>query len=146
MRIFYAFLIIVVSAMLFMLPVAEAIYDFRTLLREDVFTSPTGAVETTANVTLVKPVYTDDTSTIDILSDLTTDVPITDAYDTATRELQVGGLTANTTRVLTITYDADALSASGSLNTMMDNLPFMWMLTIIAFPMAALFAIFTGRV
>ena len=146
MRIFYAFLVIVVAAILFMLPVSDAIYDFRTDLREDEFISATGVGVDTANVTLGKPVYDDDTGTIDILSDLATDVPAYSSYNGTSRQIGVSGLTANTTRTLTVSYDIDALGGSGAINNIMDIIPFIWMLIIIAFPMAALFAIFTGRV
>lgn len=146
MRIFYAFLVIVVASILFMLPVSVAIYDFRTDLREDTFDTDTGVGVTTANVILGKPVYDNDTETIDILSDLATDVPTYSSYNTTSRQLGISVLTANATRILTVSYDIDALEGSDAINTVMDIIPFIWMLVIIAFPMAALFAIFTGRV
>ena len=148
MRIFYAFLVIVVASILFMLPLTTAIYDFRTDLREDTFDTDTGGSVTTANVTLGKPIYDNDTQTIDILSDLATDVPAyTDSsYNVTSRKTGIEGLTANTTRILTVSYDIDALEGSDAINTVMDIIPFIWLLVIIAFPMMALFAIFTGRV
>lgn len=146
MRIFNAFLIIVAAAILFMIPISAAIYDFRTDLREDTFTSPTGVGVTTANVTLLKPVYDDDTETIDFLSDLATDIPAYSSYNSTSRQLGISGLTANTTRILTVSYDIDALQGSDAINTVCNIIPYIWMLCIIAFPMAALLAIFTGRV
>lgn len=128
-----------------MLPVSGAVYDFRTDLREDEFTSPTGVLVTTANVTLGKPVYDNDTSTIDYFSDLSTDVPVYSSYNATSRQLGVAGLTDNTTRTLTITYDIDALGGSDALNTFVGYVPWMWMLLIIVFPIAGLAAIFTGR-
>ena len=145
MRIFYAFLIVVVSAILFMLPITEAIYDFRTDLREDTFSTETGA-GTTANVTLLDDLYDDDLGSVDIDSDLATDHPLPNSYNATSQVLNVSGLTATSNRTLDITYDIDALSGNDAINAVADILPFIWMLCIIAFAPAALFAIFTGRV
>jgi len=136
----------VVAAILWMLPVTTAIYDFRTDLREDTFSNSTGVGVTTADITLFKPVYDDDTETIDILSDLATDVPAYSSYNGTSRQLGISGLTDNTSRIFTITYDIDALDGHDAISTLMDIIPFMWILVMVAFPMAALFAIFTGRV
>jgi len=129
-----------------MLPVSEAVYDFKTMLREDVFTSPTGVGVTSANVTLGKPVYDADTGTIDILSDLSTDNASVGGYNSTNRLLLVSGLTANTTRILTITYDIDALEGYDAIVIVADRFPFIWMLIIIIFPIGAFWAIFTRRV
>lgn len=145
MKIFSAFLIIVVAAILFMLPLTGLIYNFRTDLRTDAFVYATGGAETTANVTLLKPVYDDDTQTIDILSSLGTDVPVFSSYNTTTRIVDMSGMTANTSRTISVSYDIDALEGSDSINTITDRTPFIWLLIIIAFPMVALFAIFTNR-
>jgi len=146
MRILYAFFVIVVAAILFMLPLTTAIYDFRTDLREDTFNNTTGVGETTANLTLFKPIYDDDTGTVGILSSISTDTPLYSSYNATSRLLGMTGLADNSTRVLTISYDIDALEGSDAINTIMDIIPFIWMMVIIAFPMAALYAIFTGRV
>ena len=137
MRIFYAFLIVVVAAILFMLPMTEAAYDFRTDLREDTFSSDTGVGVTTANVTLHKPVYDDDTDTIDIASDLGTDTPVYSSYNSTTRQLGVSGLTTNTSRTLTVSYDIDALNGSSAINSLVDRIPWIWMIVTIAFAPAA---------
>lgn len=128
-----------------MLPISTAIYDFRTDLREDTFSRETGGGETTASVTLLKPVYDNDTETIGILSSISTDTPLYSSYNSTTRLLGMTGLAVSSNRTLTVSYDIDALEGSGAINTVMDIIPFIWMLVVIAFPMAALFAIFTGR-
>jgi len=145
MRIFYAFLVIVVSAILFMLPLTEMAYDFRTDIRTDTFTSPTAVGVTTANVTLIKELYDDDISTIDLSSDLATDAPLANSYNATSRQLGMTGYTANTTRTIEVSYDIDALDGSTAINNLVDKIPFIWLLAIIAFAPAALFAIFTGR-
>ena len=129
-----------------MLPLTEAIYDFRTDLREDEFNNVTGVGESTADVILGKPVYEDDTTTIDVFSDLTTDNATKTSYNGTSKQLGISGLSANATRILTISYDIDALEGSDAINAFLDKIPFIWMLIIIAFGPAALFAIFTGRV
>lgn len=146
MRIFYAFLIIVVSAILFMLPLTEAIYDFRTAERTDTFTTGTGVAATTANVTLIVKLYEDDLGSVDVDSNLATDAPVGSTYNSTPRVLTVTGLTDNTTRTLEVTYDFAALTSNTAINTVLDLVPFIWLLIIIAFAPAAIFAIFTGKV
>jgi len=145
MRIFYAFLILLISAFLFMLPVSEAIYDYRTMQRIETETVPTAVGVTTGNIILGVPVYDDDTDVITIISDLGTDVPVFSAYNTTTRMVVFSGLTANGTRIITITYLIDALSLYTAVNTFLDFLPYIWLLTVFAFVPGALFAIFTNR-
>lgn len=145
MKIFYAFLIIVVSAILFMLPLTDAVYDFRTALRTDTFSTTTAVGVTTANESLLSDLYDCDMSSIDIDSDLGTDHPIPSSINCTTRVLIMSGFTANATRTLTITYAFDALQGSSAINNLVDRVPWIWLLVIIAFAPAALFAIFTGR-
>ena len=128
-----------------MLPVSRAVYDFRTDLRTDEFFSTTAVSQTSENVTLGKPVYDDDTGTIDILSDLSTDNATYNSYNTTTRVLNIINLTDNTTRILSVSYDIDALEGSDALNTFVGYVPWIWMLIIIVFPMVGIAAIWTGR-
>lgn len=145
MKVFYAFLIIFTAVFMWLLPITTAVYDFRTDLREDAFTSPTVAGVTTANVTLTKPIYDDDTNTIDILSALATDTPAYASYNATSRQLGISGLTANTTRTLTVTYDIDALVGNDSINTLMDYTPYFWYLCVICFAPLGLLALYMGR-
>jgi len=145
MRIFYAFLIIFTATFLWLLPVTTSIYDFRTDLRTDTYTSTTAVATTTANVVLGKPIYDNDTGTLSFISDNSADTPIYFAYDTPTRELEISGLSANSTRIIEVSYDISSLTANPSVETLLDALPFIWIIIIIAFGPAALFAIFTGR-
>lgn len=145
MRIFYAFLILLISAFLFMLPVVEAIYDYRTMQRIETETVPTAVGVTTGNVILGVPVFENDTDVIEIISGLGTDVPVFSTYNTSTRMVIFSGLTANGTRIITITYLIDALGEFTAVNTLMGWLPYIWYLVVIAFIPGALFAIFTNR-
>lgn len=128
-----------------MLPVVEAIYDYRTMQRIETDTIATAVGVTTGNVTLFTAVYDDDTDVIEITSELATDVPAFSTYNTTTRFLVFSGLTANTSRLITVAYLIDALGTSAAVNTFLGWLPYIWFLVIIAFIPASLFAIFTNR-
>ena len=144
MKIFYAFLVIVAATLLFMLPITTMVYDFRTDIREDTFTVTTAAGVTSANVTLLKTIYDNDTATISYLSSKP-EVPVFTSYNTTSRQLLTGNLTALTTRTLYVSYDTDALTGYTALDTLLDRVPFIWLLIIIAFPVAALGSMFVGR-
>ena len=144
MRIAFAFTIMLLSAILWMVDTTQAVYDFRTEVREDDFTVTTAANVTSANVTLLKEVYDDDTDTIGYTSSIA-EAPVYSAYNTVTRQLLTANLTAGTSRTLTVNYDIDALVYSTSLNTFLDWWPFVWIILVIIFPIAAIVAIFTGR-
>jgi len=144
-RIFYAFLIIVVAVILWMLPFTEAIYDFRTDVREDNFTVITGVGVTNSTVQLFTDIYDDDISMIDLSSNDGDDTPTYSSYNSTTRNLVVTGLSANTTRTLSVWYDIDALTESGAVGNLLDMLDLFWLLVIIGFPAAGLVAIFVMK-
>ena len=144
MRIFYSFLIMVCSTILILLPVSIGIYDFRTDAREENDYVTTAAGVTTATVQLDKTLYDSDNSTISILSDLITDDPTFTSYNATSRAMGVSGLSANTTRTLTTTYDISAFT-EGGLSSFLDYLPWIWILMWVAFPIAGLAAIWLGR-
>ena len=145
MRIFYALLILFAVAVLFMLPMTEAIYDFRTDVREDNFTVPTGDISTNATVQLFTDIFEDDVSTIDLFSNLGTDNPTYSSYNATPRNLVVTDLTANTTRILTVFYDIDALRVHPAVHNLLDMIYFMWLLFLVGFPAAAIVAIVTMK-
>ena len=144
MKIFYSFLIILTAAFLLMLPVTSAVYDFKTDLREDSFSVTTAAASTNATVILVKALYDEDISTTSILSDNATDVPIANSYAVASRALLITGLADNTTRTLAVSYDVYALEGLTAIDTLISKVYLLWLLCIIAFPIAALLSLFIG--
>jgi len=144
MRIAFAFIALIASFCLWLLDISNAVYDFRTDVREDSFTVVTPAAVTSANVTLLKAVYDNDTNTIDYISSIS-ETPVFSSYDTTTRQLLTTGLSANTTRTLDVNYDTNALTHSTAINALLNWWPFIWFMIIVAFPIAALVAIFTGR-
>lgn len=145
MRIFWAFLILVTAALLWLVPITDLIYSFQTDVKTDSFYVATGAGITDVTVILRKAVYNNDTSTLTVFSSNNTDLPSFVSYNTITRATVIDGLTENTTRALEITYDTDALNASPAWNNILGKVPLIWMVLIIAFPVAGLAAIFVGR-
>ena len=135
----------VTSVILWMLPVEEAVYDFRTALRTDTFLTSTGVDVTSANETLWGSLYECDLGSIDIDSDEATDTPVPNSANCTSRVLNIEGLSDNTTRVLEITYAYDALVGYEAINTIVDRFPFIWIVLLIAFPIAAFAAMFMGR-
>lgn len=143
MRIFTGFLIIFVTVILFMLPITQAIYDYRTDVREDSFNYETGAAGT-ANVTLHSPIYDDDTNTIGIFSDLPTDIPLFSAYNTTTRLVDITGLTITSNRTLRVFYDINALIEHKALDGFIGWLPLIWILMVCVMPMAGVYTVIKG--
>ena len=144
MRIFYAFLVLMTAAILLMVPVSEAVYDFRTDLKTDIFTSVTDVDETTDNLTLTNDVYNDDTSTLTILSSESSDVPALAAYGESNHTILVSGLSENTTRTLTVTYDIYSLPGWAGIDAIVSKTNFLWYLALIAFVPLALIAVWRG--
>lgn len=132
------------SVFLWMLPTTSAAYDFKTDLREDDHTVITGVADTTANLTLFKAVYDNDTSTIDITSNDSDDIPLMVSYNVTNRLLDISGLAVSTDRTITITYDIDALEGNDAINTLLDNSSFLFITLSIAFPVAGLALVIMG--
>ncbi len=145
MRIFYSFLILLTAALLWLIPITQAIYDFRTDLRVDSFavTTPVGGDNTT--VALFASIYDGDIAAAGVTSNLSTDVPVLYSYTAATKAAVLTGLSANATHTLEVSYYYSALSGEVALDTFMDLTPYIWYLVMIAFPVAALAALFMGR-
>ena len=144
MRIFHSFLSIMGAIILLLMPVASGVYSFRTDVREDTFQVTTAAGVTGANVTLLKALFDDDTGTISFTSDIA-EVPVVSSWNGTTRQLEVGGLTASESRELVVSYDKAAFAATNAISNLMDSVPFIWFLMILAFVPASLVAIFLGR-
>ena len=146
MRVLHSFFLIVTAVLLWMLPIADAIYEFRTNIQEDIFTSDTAVGQTTENVTLSHVLYDNDTQTIDLLSSLSTDSPTYASYNGTTRQMGLSGLTDNTTRTLTVSYDVTALTGGEAINTVVDVFPLIWLFCVAIFPVVAILGLFFGRV
>ena len=145
MRIYNSFLTIFCTVILLLLPLTGAVYAFRTDARTDSFLIPTAVAVTIANATLLGELYNDDLGSVSIASTLGTDAPLPNSINVTNEELNITGLTANTSRTLNITYDFDAFMGSAALNRLADILPWIWLLMLIALAPAALYAILSGR-
>lgn len=132
---------VLVAVILLLLPVTRGVYDFRTDQREDTFNLATAVGETAANVTLLKAIYDNDTSTIGYTSNIS-EVPTFVSYNATTRQVWTSGLTANETRALAVTYDIDALGGNQAVGTLMNYVPLIWILTIVGLPIAAIIVLF----
>jgi hypothetical protein len=137
-------MIIFVAAILFMIPISNGVYDFRTDQKTDQFYVNTAAT-TTANVTLLKSLYNADISTISMFSTDSPDVPVVVSYNATNRVLNVGGLATSSNRTLDVSYDYDALGSSSAINLFLDKVAWIWLLCVIAFAPAALIAIFKRK-
>jgi hypothetical protein len=146
LRIFYAFLILLTSVLLWFIPVTDLIYDFRTDVRNDDIVKVTNASETSANVTLHTYIYGSDATLASVTSDEGADAPVIYAYAPSNHTANITGLSVSLSRILTVTYDVDALSGSTAWDKILDDIvPKLWLLIIIIFPIAALVAMFLGR-
>ena len=134
-----------VALILFMLPTTEAQYDYVTDLETDTFNVSTGVGVTTASVQLNEAIYDDDTDTISLSSNDTDDAPTYSSYNATNRNLTMSGLSENTTRTITVTYDVYSLSSSGAVDNFVSKLDLFWLIVIIAFPIAAIAAVVIGR-
>jgi hypothetical protein len=130
---------------LILLPVSRGVYDFKTDKRTDTFnlvTTPVGS--TNATVQLLKYIYDNDLSTVEISSNNTADLPLYFSYNGTSRALVIAGLSANSTHSFNVSYDVDALGMPAMI-TFVNLLPSIWILIWVAFPTAGLIAIWTGR-
>ena len=144
MRIFYSFMIILVAVFLWLLPLSDMVYAYRTDPVTDASSVDTGVGETTADITLDNFVYDDDIDTISVSSSIS-EVPSVSSYNGTTKTVSIASLTADDSRTLSVTYDVDVITDNDAINALLDRAAWMWMLVIITFPVAGLAAIWTNR-
>jgi hypothetical protein len=145
LKIFEGFLVLVLVSFLWMLPVSEAIYNYRTDVREDTFHIITTVGQTTVSVALIRPVYQDDFGTVSVSSNCSSDALIVESYTAATRLVSLSGLADGESRLLTVSYDVDALAAHSAINTFLNWLPGIWILILFVFPVAVIYVIVRRR-
>jgi hypothetical protein len=130
---------------LFMLPISEGVYDFRTDIKRDSVYVATNATTSTTSATLKELIYNADVSTASISSDLYTDVPVLTSYNSTNRLLSLNGLTVSANRTLTISYDYDVLAGWDSINVILDRVQWIWLLIVIIFAPSALVSMWLRR-
>jgi len=144
-QIFNVFMIIVGAVVLWLLPLTTAVYDFRTDERTDTFLTTTAVLVNSVNETLLDDLFNNDVGSVSIASDNATDTPLGNSYNATSRALLIIGLSGNATRTLDVSYDVQAFEVTDAINTLLDKVPFIWMLIIIAFAPAAMLALFLNR-
>jgi hypothetical protein len=122
--------------LLALLPFTGAIHSLLTDLREDNHTIVT-ASSNNATVQLFKELYDDDTSSIELASHDADDVPIVSSYNGTTRALVIAGLAEDTTRVIDVTYDIDAINNS-YFSTALTVATYVWLIMIALFALGGL--------
>ncbi len=132
------------AIILFLMPIASGAYDFRTDVREDTFNINTAAGVTAANVTLLKALYDDDTSTISFSSNVS-EAPTVLSWNGTNKQLGISDLTESESHQIVVSYDVTAFQTSSALDNLIDKVPWIWLLMVIGFVPAALIAIFMGR-
>jgi hypothetical protein len=143
MRYFTGFLIVLCSVIFWLLPISGSIYAFKTEPRTDSFliTTATAAVHT-ANSTLLKPVYDNDTSTISFSSNYTTETITFTSYNTTSNNVRYAGLAGGHTRLVKITYDTTAFDIDGPYETLTDAAVWFLYIFFIIFPMGGIYVAF----
>jgi len=133
MRYFTGFFIIAIGVLLWMLPVADSIYSWKTEPRTDTFIVTTAAAVTTGNSTLFKSIYDNDIHTLAFTSNCSTDAVTYVSYNTTSKLLNYSGLTASISRELDITYDTSAFNESSPVETLADMLPYLCYIVFVLF-------------
>lgn len=90
--------------------VMASIKDFRTERLTETFAVETSSLGTTANVSLAKGLWESSVANAEASSNITGDAPAITTYTSASKQLLVSGLAANSNRTLTVEYDAQGLA------------------------------------
>jgi hypothetical protein len=148
MKGFLAVLAIVIVLVLAMtLPaVGPAVKAFRTDVVSQSFTVATAGGETSANVSLSKPLW--DASVIEITalsSNTTDDAPVASSYNGTGQLLQITGLAVDTSRTLSVSYRTGGLTDYAGADTGATKLPAIVVFLVILVPLAVVVAIFVKR-
>lgn len=123
----------------------SSIFDFRTDELEQTFSVTTGSGETTANVTLSNSLWQDDVAHAEATSNNTSDAPSAQSYNTTSRQLLVGGLVADTTHTLTVTYNSQGLGEYTGAEEGVRHLPMVIILGLILVPLLTALGVFIKR-
>jgi hypothetical protein len=144
LRYFSGFLIVLCSVIFWLLPVFDSIYEWKTEPRTDTFYNvSTGVAVTTANVTLLKPIYDDDTGTLSFFSYDSLDAPAYVSFNATTRQLVFNGLAASTNRTMEISYDVTAFASGGGVfETLSDVAIYLLYIFFVVFPLGGLWVAF----
>lgn len=146
MRILTAFLIILATALLWLLPFTGAIYAWQTDERTDSYVVTTAAAATSSNVILVKELFDNDTGTVLLASNTTADIPSVTSYNTTSRFLLIAGLAGGTTRELEVTYDTAAFDDSGAWGTIGDIAVYLTYILLVLFTIGGVWYLLADKI
>lgn len=103
----FAFLLVLIGVY-FLAPVSASMHSMEYLTTTDSGNLTTAPAITAANITLSEEIYRAATSSVvDIASDNSSDVPFAASYDEDTQNLLVGGLQADSCRIINVEYKYD---------------------------------------
>lgn len=135
--------IIMVAVMFIIFPI---VMDSAHALQTEEYTQEeaaveTGVGETSADVVLDEELWSDSVdNVVSIASDDETDTPVAGSYAAATQTLTVTGLTAETTRALTIFYKTDALTDYTGMGAIVAVAPLLLFLGVIGAVVGGLYS------
>lgn len=141
MKWLFSILIVLSAAAGFAVPITGLCHDFQTDVRTDNVYTSTGPGAVTADIVLFKSIYADDSSTLSVNSSIS-ESPVITAYTAATKTASIGGLTANTSRTISLSYEVDALGGSSSWTTLLGIAPYLYYLILVIIMAAGPIVIF----
>lgn len=144
MKIAVVFLAIIILAIA--LPaVTTSLFDFRTDTIEEEFAVATGGGVTNTTVILASPLWDGSVAYADVVSNETTEVPTTTAYNETIKELTVANLNAGTGHLLTVTYQTSGLTDYSGAEEGVTKIPMAVVSAVIILPLALIVGFFLRR-
>lgn len=144
MKITVIFLGIIILALA--LPaIPGALMDFRTDTFDETFLETTAAAVTNTTVQLAEPLWDDSVAYATVVSNDTTEMPTPNSYNTTTRQLTITNLNANTSHILTVTYDSSGLDDYAGAEAGVKSVPTAIMASVIILPLALIIGFFVRR-
>jgi hypothetical protein len=143
MKFVIGFMVLLLDALLWLLPVNAAVQSFRTDQITNAFTC---SVTVSGNVTatLSQAVFDLNTSLITVSSNNTADTPTVAGLDATGRVVSVAGLVPSETAILTIQYAADGFLNEPVWQGMLSFAPYVWILLLCVLPVIAVVVIIKG--
>lgn len=133
---FYLLIFLVIILFAFISPaLVDSVTDFKTkqITQEFIVTTPAGVTST--NVSLSNALWYGDISLAGVTSNITNENPVTSNYTTTNNRLEISGLDANASHLLTVVYSADALTRYPNASRAMNYWPVALVFALIAIPL-----------
>lgn len=123
----------------------NGIKDFRTDTITDEFIVSTGVGVSTGSVQLTDTLWDGETANAEVASNLTVDTPVMVDYTVGNRSLNLSGLGANTSRLITVEYKTAGLTGYTGADTGVKSFPVVFVLGLIGICCAAVIYVLLGR-